>query len=292
MDYAFEGKYMNTYILKNDFLQVEYLKEALRIMGLTPTGKANLLADISDASPVPTPYGDFHFLGGHRLWCSPEAMPRTYIPDTPVTITELSDGVLLDTQVEAGTGIHKRIEINLAPDKPSMTLTHNLINEGMWAVELAPWAITQLRLGGTVILPMPVGNIDEAGLLANRQFSMWPYARFSDPRVKWDDDFILFKADALLPPFKIGYFNPHGWLAYWLDGVFFRKTFDVQMNVSYPDNNCNAEMYCNNQFVELESLGPLERLEPGSSFIHVEIWDVSLVLDSMPVNVRGKLGVS
>ena len=282
---------MNTYTIKNDFLQVECLKDALRIMRLTPAGKTNLLADISDASPVPTPYGDFRFLGGHRLWHSPEAMPRTYIPDTPVTVTELSDGVLLDTQAETGTGIRKQIEIRLAPDKPSLTLTHTLINEGMWAVELAPWAITQFHLGGTVILPMPVGNVDNAGLLANRQFSLWPYAHFNDPRVQWDDEFILFKADALLPPFKIGYFNPHGWLAYWLDGVLFRKMFDVQTNVSYPDNNCNAEMYCNNQFVELESLGPLAKLEPGGSAIHVETWDVSFGPDSIPEKIREVLSI-
>ncbi len=66
---------------------------------------------------------------------------------------------MLETQTEPGTGIRKRIEIQLAPDKPTLTLTHTLINDGMWAVELAPWAITQFRLGGTVILPMPVGNV-------------------------------------------------------------------------------------------------------------------------------------
>ena len=75
-------------------------------------------------------------------------------------ITELPDGVLLEAQTEPGTGIRKRIEIHLAPDKPSMIITHALINDGLWAVELAPWAITQFRLGGTVILPMPVGNAE------------------------------------------------------------------------------------------------------------------------------------
>ena len=283
---------MSQYALQNEFIKIEYLQEALRIMGLTPAGKTNLLADISDASPVPTPYGDFRFLGGHRLWHSPEAMPRTYIPDTPVTITELSDGIVLDTKTEPGTGIRKRIEIHLASDKPSFTLIHTLINEGMWAVELAPWAITQFRLGGTVILPIPVGNVDEAGLLANRQISLWPYARFNDPRVQWDDEFILFNADALLPPFKIGYYNPYGWLAYWLDGVLFRKTFGAQIDVNYPDSNCNAEMYCNDQFVELESLGPLGKLEPYGSVSHIEMWEVSQSLDSLPEKVQERLNAS
>lgn len=279
---------MNKRILKNDFLQIEYLTDALRITGLTPVGKPNLLADLGDFS-IPTPYGDFYLRGGHRLWHAPEAMPRTYIPDAgDLKITDQPEGVILEAQTEAGTEIRKRIEIRLAPDKPSVTLTHTLINAGLWPVELAPWAITQLRLGGIAILPMPVGNVDEAGLLPNRQISLWPYARINDPRLQLGDDFILFKADAVLPPFKLGYFNPHGWLAYWLDGVLFRKTFGAQA-VSYPDNNSNAEMYCNNQFVELESLAPLVRLNPGDSAKHVETWDIMQGLDFLPKDIQRAL---
>jgi hypothetical protein len=280
---------MNKKVLKNNFLQIEYLTDALRIIGLQPAGKPNMLAEIGDLPPVPTPYGDFHFHGGHRLWHAPEAMPRTYIPDTSMTITELPDGVLLESQTEPGAGIRKQIEIHLASDKPSLTLTHTLINDGLWAVELAPWAITQFRLGGTVILPMPVGNTDPAGLLHNRQLALWPYARINDPRLKLDDDFILFKADALLPPFKIGYFNLHGWMAYWLDGVLFRKTFEVQAGLPHPDNNCNAEMYCNHLFVELESLAPLTNLSPGASVCLVETWDIFDGMDILSEELQKKI---
>jgi hypothetical protein len=103
------------------------------------------------------------------------------------------------------------------------------------------------------------------------------------------DEIILFHADALLPPFKIGYFNTSGWLAYWLDGILFRKSFEVYKNSSHPDNNCNAEMYCNDQFVELESLGPLTRLEPGASVTHVEKWDVLKQIDFLSEEIRERL---
>ena len=216
-------------------------------------------------------------------------MPRTYIPDTALTITELHNSLIFETQTEPGTRIRKRIEIRLAHAKPSLTLTHTLTNNGLWAVELAPWAITQFRLGGTVILPMPVGNVDAARLLSNRQISLWPYARINDPRLKLGDEFILFKADALLPPFKIGYFNPHGWLAYWLDGTLFRKTFAARADSIYPDNNCNAEIYCNHLFVELESLAPLQVLQPGSSVSHVETWNIFDGLGSLPESIQQAL---
>jgi len=277
---------MPTSVLKNDYLEIQYLTDPLRIIGLTPAGKTNMLADLIDLPAVPTPFGDFHFRGGHRLWHAPEALPRTYIPDPPVTATQLPDGVLLESLTEPGTGIRKQIEIHLAPDQAAGILTHTLINDGLWSVELAPWTITQFRLGGNVILPMPVGNVDPAGLLHNRQFSLWPYAQINDPRLNLGDEYILFKAEALLPPFKIGYFNASGWLAYWLDGLLFRKTFEVQKNSAYPDNNCNAEMYCNDQFVELESLGPLTRLDSGASITHVEKWEVLKDIDVLPEDIQ------
>jgi hypothetical protein len=216
-------------------------------------------------------------------------MPRTYIPDGEVKVTELPDGVLLDTPTEPGTGLRKQIEMRLDADKASLKVRHTLFNDGLWPVEFAPWAITQFRLGGTVILPMPVGNADPAGLLHNRQLSIWPYTRMHDPRVQWGDEFILFKADPLLPPFKIGYFNSHGWMAYWMDGVLFRKTFDVRTGISYPDNNCNCEMYCNHQFVELETLAPFVTLAAGASVIHVETWDVFDGMDLLPKELRKQL---
>jgi hypothetical protein len=274
---------MNTRTLSNKFFELEYLTDSLRIIGLTPEGKTNLLADLSAQPPIPTPYGDFYFHGGHRLWHAPESMPRTYAPDTgPLTITDLEYGVSLEAQTEPGTGIQKQIDIQLDTDSPSVTLTHTLINNGAWTVELAPWAITQFRLGGTVILPLSTEKIDPAGLLSNRHFSFWPYARLSDPRLLLRDEYTFIKANPA-PPFKIGYFNPHGWLAYWVDGVLFKKSFGAQTNANYPDNNCNTEIYCNEDFVELESLAPFVQLAPGESVNHIERWEVST---SLPANLK------
>lgn len=280
---------MNKRTLKNDFLELEYFTHSLRICGLTPKGKTDLLASLDRELPIPTPYGDFYFRGGHRLWHAPEAMPRTYAPETgELNITDLPDGVILETRTEPGTGIRKRIEIRLAPDRPTVTLTHTLINDGLWTVELAPWAITQFRLGGTAILPLPVGNVDAAGLLPNRQLSFWTYTRLNDPRLSLRDDFILFHAEAL-PPFKIGYFNPHGWLAYYVDGILFKKTYDVQTNAPHPDKNSNAELYCDERFIELESLSPLVKLEPGAKTHHRETWEIFEGSASLSENIQNAI---
>ena len=268
-----------TNILENQFLQLEYLTKAARIVRFSLPGKPNLFADLG-LSPIETAYGNFYFRGGHRLWHSPEAMPRTYIPDNEgATVSELPNGVRIEMPAEPWTNIAKAIEIELNPATPQVILRHELRNDGAWAVEFAPWALTMLRLGGVAILPQPQESVDEAGLLANRRLMLWSYTRVDDPRLLLRDDFILIRANPSLPPLKLGYFNPHGWMAYWLDGTLFVKRHDPQVGGRYPDDGCNAESYCNDKFIELESLGPLQSVEPGKTVLHTELWEMYENLD-------------
>ncbi len=277
-----------TRVLENQFIQLEYLVNSARIVRFSLKGKNNLFADIRKP-PVQTPYGNFDFRGGHRLWHSPEAMPRTYMPDNEgATVREIENGIVIDQPAEPWTHIAKSIEIRLDSERARVYIQHGLRNEGAWAVEFAPWALTMFRLGGVGIFPQPVGNTDEAGLLSNRQLILWPYTQINDPRLTLRDDFILTHATPSLPPIKFGYFNPQGWMAYWLDGILFVKRFNVQPKASYPDHGCNAETYCNDEFVELETLGPLARLEPGESVLHSETWEVytELIADLIPPEIQ------
>ncbi len=278
----------STRLLENQFVRLEYLAHSARIVRFASQGKTNLFADLG-LTPVQTPYGNFYFRGGHRLWHSPEAMPRTYIPDNEgAEVNAIPNGVRIQMPTEAWTHIAKSIEIELNPDQPQVILRHELRNDGPWAVEFSPWALTMFRLGGVAVFPQPVGNTDDAGLLSNRQLILWPYTQLADPRLHLRDDYILIHATPSLPPIKFGYLNPHGWMGYWLDGVLFVKRFNVDMNAPYPDHGCNAESYCNDQFIELETLGPLKKLEPGESVLHAETWEVytELVPDLIPSEIQ------
>jgi hypothetical protein len=270
-----------TRVLENQFVQLEYLANSARIVRFSPKDKTNLFADLGK-TPVETQYGNFYFRGGHRLWHSPEAMPRTYIPDNEgAVVREIENGIRIDQPAEVWAHIAKSIEIRLDANQAHVSIRHELHNEGAWAVELAPWALTMFRLNGVGIFPQPAGNVDAAGLLPNRQITLWPYASLDDPRLTLRDDFVLVHADPKLPPFKFGYLNRHGWAGYWLDGVFFVKRFDAPAETKpYPDGGCNVESYCNDQFFELESLGPLTKLEPGESIFHTETWEIYTALDS------------
>lgn len=289
-----QGEDMNNFqgeptrVLENQHVSLEFLANSARIVRFSPQGKNNLFVEMKRL-PVSTPYGDFYFRGGHRLWHSPENMPRTYMPDNEgASIADVPNGVRIEMPPEPWTHIVKIIEIALNPERPQVIVRHELRNEGAWTVELAPWALTMFRQGGIAIFPQPVGNSDEAGLLSNRRFSIWPYTQINDARMLLRDDFIIVQATPSLPPLKFGYFNPHGWMGYWLNGNLFTKRFDAQEDAEYPDHGCNVESYCNDQFIELESLGKLTQLASGQTVQHNELWEVydSLDVPFIPVEIQ------
>jgi hypothetical protein len=271
-----------TRTLANERVRLEYLTTAgPRIVRLSLAGSdANLLAEVADIK-IPTPYGDFNIFGGHRLWHSPEAFPRSYLPDNDAPeIEDLPDGVRLTQAVEPASGIRKSIELRLDAGQPAITVTHRLENQGPWPVELACWALTQMRLGGVAIFPQAQGKLDDAGMLPNRNLVLWPYTQLADPRLSLNDDYHFIKADALTPPVKIGYMNRHGWLGYLVAGVFFVKHVEAQPAVPHPDFGCNTESYCNDRFIEIETVGPLTHLAPGQAATHVERWELHAAPDA------------
>ena len=259
--------------LDNGHVRVEYLLDAgPRISGIYLAGSnENQLARVD--LRVPTPHGDYVFRGGHRLWYAPESFPRTYMPDNaPIIVHATSDGVRLEQSAERVFGIDKAIEIHLDANRASMTLVHILQNNSPAPIELAPWAITQLNLGGVAILPQQTTPLDEHGYLPNRHLALWSYTSWNDSRLNLSDRFISVQGDRGLPPCKIGCMNRQGWLAYWRERVLYIKEFTPQPDLPHYDFNCNAEIYCNNQFIELETCAPIVKLEPGQHVTHQEVW--------------------
>jgi len=242
-----------------------------RILSLRFNGGENLFAELPDFV-VKRPDGDgYRFLGGHRLWHAPENMPRTYaLDDKPVEIVPTQDSLSVMQQVEAQTGIEKSMHISLVGNKPQVIVRHTLTNRGLWPVECAPWAITQLKNGGAAILPQ---SQDLTDFLPNRVLTLWPYTDIASPHVTWGNRYILIRAQ-MQTAFKVGFPNPRSWLAYWLDGTLFvkRAAFDAQ--ATYYDFDSSSECYCNDRFLELETLAPIIKLAPGESATHTETWEL------------------
>jgi len=246
-----------------------------RILGLALQGGENLFAELPGVTfPCPGA-GEYTVRGGHRLWYAPEHPPRTYLPDdAPVSVERTERGIVVTQPPEAGTAIQKSMAISLPGEDARAVVDHTLSNQGSRPLELAPWAITQLRPGGTAILPQATDPADEYGVLPNRHVVLWPYTAVDSPHVTWGGRYVLVEATMAAGAWKIGFPNPAGWLAYVLGDTLFVKQAAYSPAATYPDRGSSDECYCNHRFLELETLGPMLVLRPGRSVTHRETWAV------------------
>ncbi len=216
---------------------------------------------------------EFQLYGGHRLWHSPEAKPRSYIPDnTPVIVSEVTNGFEFTAVPEAPTGIQKSVIIETIDS--GFRLTHKLTNCGSWPVTLAPWALSIMAPGGMAILPQ-TRDLDANPFAPDRRLVLWPYASYADPRLVYGDNYICLKQDsAAEKPCKIGMNADEGWIGYVNKGNALIKYFEVfdDKDMEYPDFGCNVESYSCNRFCEIETVAPLYELQPEEECEHVEFW--------------------
>ena len=242
-----------------------------RILSLNLDSGPNLLAELPDVVTLRPDGKAYAFYGGHRLWLSPEDPILSYgLDDCSVDIVPSENGFKIIKPTEVDTGIEKTIQIVLPDQSPKVIITHQLKNCGSAPVRYAPWAITQLRTGGVAILPM---NDADTGFLPNRNLVLWPYTDLGNRNIQLGRQYLMVNA-AMESPFKVGFANPVGWLAYWLEETLFVKSAGYNPQAVYPDFGCSSEYYCNAQFIELETLGPLQEIQPGGSIQHVEIWQL------------------
>ena len=188
--------------------------------------------------------------GGHRLWLSPEESPRSYYPD------------------------NNKVEYSW--DGETLTLSQEEETSAG---------------GGSAILPQEPYIDPEEFLLPARPLVLWYYTRMNDPRWVWGEKYIQMNYDpAIKSEQKIGILNKQGWAAYHLNGELFIKIFDYNEDAIYPDYGCNNVLYINGDFVEVESLGPLVKIQAQGMVEHTEYWSLNKVLiqkgeDSIDKNI-------
>lgn len=226
----------------------------------------------------------FPLYGGHRLWHAPEKQSRTHVPDDSPIEYEIQNGsVSVTRDTDPGSSLRRELELQLSPSQPSMTVIHRIYNEGAWPVEFAPWGLTVLKAGGTAVLPFdrqaPADSVQP-----DRSVQFWPYTNPGDDRLRFNRRMITVQqGDNADEPLKIGTTTSKEWAAYVRDGRAFRKEMAIDPNGMYPDGGCAVEVYTRPGFLELETLGPLETVEPDGYVTHTEEWtlldDVSDVND-------------
>ena len=244
-----------------------------RIVRLGATGSSrNLLAETPDAG-WQTPYGRYELFGGHRLWVAPEDPEGGAIPDAVgLVLDPVADGVRLTGPAELPTGLVRSMVVRIVSGGAQLEICHALRNVSDAPIELAPWAITQLPLGGIVLLPEPPAARGHH-VRPNRTLVLWPYSSWEDPRFRPLDGLLTLDAQPG-PSLKLGYRNDAGWVAYLHDGMLLVRHFSPASGLLHPDLGCNVEVYIGNHYLELELLGPLTVLEPEATVSLVEHWEI------------------
>lgn len=268
------GGWPNCYRIFNDDVELIVTTDVgPRVIRYGFIGGQNLFKEFADQlgySCEP----DWRPRGGHRIWIAPELVPDTYAADNgPVHAAMLPDGIELTQPIEAETALEKAIVVRLAAG--GVTVTHRIKNSGSTPRTLAPWALTMMAPGGVGITKFPPRGTHPEILPPTNPLIMWAFTDLSDPRWTFTKKYLMLRQDpANCSPQKLGHFNEHTIGAYLLGTDLFVKRYDADASKLYADFGASYETFTNADFLELETLGPLQEVAPGAAVEHVERWSL------------------
>ncbi|HUR37721.1 MAG TPA: hypothetical protein VM009_07880 [Terriglobales bacterium] len=216
----------------------------------------------------------FRMYGGHRLWMAPEGASTAYPDNAPVSKQVHDDAATFIAEIET-TGVQKQIEVEVLADS-KVRVSHFIANRSERPIHLAPWALTVMRPGGCVIMPLPPGAPHGSEHLQSvASLALWSYTDLTAGCWQLGPQYLQFDqrlaAASRFGMQKLGLRNPAGWGAYLNGGHLFIKAIAWRES-AYPDLGSNFETFANDKFIELETLGPEATLTPGQSTGHVEYW--------------------
>ena len=245
-----------------------------RIMHVSLPGRPSVIEDECPLEETLPDGETWKIYGGHRTWHSPEAFPRSYLPDNePLDSYELfENGIVLRQKEEPWTMMKKSIELRFEDDG-GLRIINSITNMGAWPVEMAVWSLTVGSRGGREVCPVVQRN---TGLQTNTGYRSWPYSRMDDTRAHWGQRYIVVDNDPEdKTAFKFGYANELGWIAYFNHDQCFVKTYDNIRGAKYSDEGSSYQTYTSYWGVELETLSPLQIVKPQKTLTHEERWYVA-----------------
>jgi hypothetical protein len=203
--------------------------------------------------------------GGDKTWPAPQSdwpklTPRAWPPPVafdsmPVRATVDGFRVKLISVVDPHYGIRAYREIDLALDRPVMTVTTTFEKVSGQPFRVGVWVITQLK--------DPV--IACASLPEFEQFRDGYYRQSAElpANLKVENELLSLTRDPKASH-KIG--TDAGALFWVGKDATLRIDSPRQLSGQYPDDGCSAEIYTNPNplaYVELEMLGPLTKMVVG-----------------------------
>ena len=206
--------------------------------------------------------------GGHRLWLAPES-EKVYCPDNePIYYEICENGVVISQREDPWLRVKKSMRIEFCDDA-ELDVVNRVENSGEETLHCSLWAISAMVPGGTEEISFALRN---GGMDHWHRLSMWDYTSLGDSRAEYRRDGIRLTHRPLEEKYKIGVGHPCGPVRYANNGVTFVKKFPVDTTKEYPDGNVSFETFMCKHMVEIESLSPLGRIEPGAAMEHTEHW--------------------
>jgi len=237
-------------------------------------GGQNLFKEIREQSGK-SGEPDWQPRGGHRLWLAAESVALSYgLDNSPVEAFVADESITLTQPVEKETGFRKQMTVKLG--LTGIEVVHRLRNTNDSAKTVAPWALTMMAPGGTAVTAFPPRGQHPQALQPTNPLVMWGYTDFSDPRWKFTAKYLILRQDPLAASaVKAGLWNRDTWMAYLLGSDLFVKSATASKGPEhYPDMGCSLETFTNGDFLEMETLGPLESVAPQAEIVHVEHWSL------------------
>ncbi len=183
----------------------------------------------------------------------------------------------LTSRPDAVTGVQLTREFRLDPKTSHLACTQTIRNVSKAPTEWCHWSRTFAQTGGIAVVPLSKGSKYPNGYVMYQQ-GKDPVIALSpdDPAVVRKGEFIVVTGPPAFP--KLGFDSYAGWFAYQMktDLVFVKRfaTFPdrvyneivgLTISIWYPRPTQTPA-------VELEPIGPRERLNPGDSASFTEHW--------------------
>jgi hypothetical protein len=210
------------------------------------------------------------------------AHPKLWAGEWTAKITGPSAAQLTSQKDEAtGVQLTRDFELSL---KGSLLCKQTITNISSEIKEYCHWGRSFSPGGGICLIPL-AGTSRFPSKYAMYEDSAIINVRNQDEKIRERDGFLEILAPPRKP--KLGFDSQAGWLAYLMPGdVLFVKRF-----ATYPDRVYNeaagltlSVWYPEGARIELEPIGPRERLKPGESASFTEEW----ILLSFPFPKAGE----
>ncbi len=253
-------------VLRNGSVEAVLVPSVGRVMQFRFTGETTgpfwenerLLGQAMPAKPWEAAHGSF---GGDKTWPAPQGLWNWPPPDifdaAPLAFRVNADqSVTLTSPVSPRFGIRTERRVVLSAGEPLLRVETTYEKVSGAPVEVAVWVITQTRDAQAVFLPVPSPSKFPLGTTATWGVPTNQLSCVAGGLLRLDRD---RKASH-----KIG--NDGTSLVWVGDREVLRVDIPRIPGGNYPDDGCSVEIYTNPDpvpYVELETLGPLRRLQVG-----------------------------